>query len=58
MDAWIVIPDRNYPIKEVTKDKPDVKRITELFKSLLDKKFANLDDLTRKQKFYALSTKL
>jgi phage tail tape-measure protein len=58
MDSWIVIPDKNYPIKSVVNEDPVTKRAAEKLKKQLDEMLSSLDDMTRKQKYFALSSRL
>ncbi len=57
-DAWIVIPDKNYPVEPDFSKDPATQRAIEDFKRLLEAKYSVLDDMTRKQKYFALSSKL
>lgn len=58
MDAWIIVPDKNYPIKSVFSDIPEEQKIIAKYKEMLNKKFISLDDFTRKQRLYTLSSRL
>ncbi|EKE29284.1 MAG: copper amine oxidase protein [uncultured bacterium (gcode 4)] len=58
MDAWIVIPDKNYPAKIAVNEDPVTKRAAEKLKLQLDERLASLDDFTKKQKYFALSSRL
>ncbi|EKE28466.1 MAG: hypothetical protein ACD_3C00054G0006 [uncultured bacterium (gcode 4)] len=58
MDSWIIIPDKNYPAKTVVNEDPVTKRAAEKLKKQLDERFASVDSMTRKQKYFALSSRL
>ncbi|MDD2565249.1 MAG: phosphodiester glycosidase family protein [Candidatus Gracilibacteria bacterium] len=58
MDALIIIPDKNYPIKSTISQDPKILKVVEAFKKIINTKFASLDDFTRKQKLFALNSKL
>lgn len=58
MDAWIVIPDKNYPVRSEYSKNAKVMKLIEEFKAILIDRLAFLDDLSRKQKLFALSSKL
>lgn len=58
MDALIVIPDKNYPIKSIITEDPKILKIVEQIKNIIEIKFLKYDDFTRKQKLYGLSSKL
>jgi hypothetical protein len=58
MDSWIIIPDKSYPAKVAVDEDPVTKRAAEKIKKQLDERFASFDDMTRKQKYFALSTRL
>lgn len=58
MDAWIIIPDKNYPVKPDYSKDPTTQKAIETLNKKIQSKFANLDDMTRKQKLFALKSKV
>gem|GEM_PF-4337634 len=57
MDAWIIIPDKNYPVKtNYTNDSEMQKEIITL-RDLISKNYSKYDALSRRLKLIELSKK-
>lgn len=57
MDAWIIIPDKNYPVKTNYINDSDVQKEVINLRDLIKKNYSKLDGLTKKMKLMELSSK-